>query len=527
VYEAGGAEGGLYMSRLSREEAEQIPGTEGGFFPFFSPDGDWIAFARPPGAIVRVPAAGGDVEMIVPALPDLDVSVTGLTWGDDGMLYGAGTDGTLVGVPGTGGEIDILRSGHDGGFPRYGPPHILPGSDALLLHRQHSWDPENSDVVVVDLATGDETVVLENGMDARYIDTGYLLFFRQGTLMAVDFDLRTRQVEGQPVALLDDVMHAVRMPNTNVEIGAAQLAVSAAGHIAYVRGGVYPERIRTAVRVTSAGDTTELEIEPAEIGRLRVSPDGIRVAFQAGPGVADRIFIHDLVRGQTRALATGGYTNSSPTWSPDGMSIAFTSDRDQANANLYRMAVDGATEPQRIAPSERSQSMTSWSSTGVIAFLEGGDIWVVPPDGEPRAFFESEGDERWATFSPDGAWLAYVSSDNGVYVRPYPGPEPPTLIADRGSEPAWSPDGRQIYYRGDEGLYAVDVTPGADFRAGRPRVLIEPWPSGSVPVRLYDVFPDGSFLTVGPNEDTVESVSELQVVLNFFDVLEERMGRGR
>ena len=166
--------------------------------------------------------------------------------------------------------------------------------------------------------------------------------------------------------------------------------------------------------------------------------------------------------------------------------------------------------------------MSSWSSQGVIAWLEGGDIWVLPPDGTPAPFFASEVSERYATFSPDGQWLAYVSG-NEVYVRPYPGPDPATLIANGGAEPAWSPDGRQIYYATQGGAFmAVDVTPGEEFQAGRPALLMDP-PGylGNNPVRGYDVFPDGSFvIALDEDEGTLVEqfgATELHVVLNFFE----------
>ena len=128
-------------------------------------------------------------------------------------------------------------------------------------------------------------------------------------------------------------------------------------------------------------------------------------------------------------MNTGGLFNSHPIWSPDGRWLGFNSDRDQARHNVYRVRVDGSGEPERLAPSDRAQWMSSWSSQGVIAFLEAGDIWVLPTDGTPAPFFTSEGFESYATFSPDGEWLAY-NGPGGIYVRPYPAAEPATLIAD-------------------------------------------------------------------------------------------------
>jgi len=220
-------------------------------------------------------------------------------------------------------------------------------------------------------------------------------------------------------------------------------------------------------------------------------------------------------------------------WSPDGRILAISSDRDGDVRNLYRLAADGSGEPERLAPSDQAQYVASWSSEGVIAFLEGEGIWILAPDGRPAPFFTSEAFEQDATFSHDGRWIAYRSNRSGrneVYVRPYPGPEPATLIStDGGTNPAWSPDDRQIYYRQPPGvLVAVAVTPGDEFQAGRPTPLIAPWANRS-PVRQYDVFPDGSFVTtvaVDAGRTFVErfGATELHIVLNWFEELKARVG---
>jgi serine/threonine-protein kinase len=198
------------------------------------------------------------------------------------------------------------------------------------------------------------------------------------------------------------------------------------------------------------------------------------------------------------------------------------------------MPLDGSSEPERLAPSEQDQHVTSWSSQGVIAYIEKGDIWTVHPPDAPRPFFRSDATEMYATFSPDGRWLAYASSSTGrteVYVRPYPGPGVAIQVSGSGgSAPSWSLDGRRIYYtsRGaGTTLLAADVTPGDPFRAGRPHPLLDPWPSvGTGPGRSYDVLSDGSFLVCtlpegGPLKPRF-TVTEIHVVLNFFDELNRR-----
>jgi serine/threonine-protein kinase len=262
------------------------------------------------------------------------------------------------------------------------------------------------------------------------------------------------------------------------------------------------------------------------------------------------VFVHDLVRGVTQRLNTGGFSNVWPEWSPDGRIIAFSSDRD-GRRNVYRMPADGTGAPERLAPSTEAQSMSSWSAGGVIAYLQGGagqrDIWVLPPNGQPTPFLASEASEEYATFSPDGGWLAYVSNETGrpeVYVRPYPGPGAATLISGEGaSSPAWSRDGRRIYFvqlraGRDPVMMVVDVAPGNPFRAGRAAALIDPWPyQGTFPVRSHDLLTDGSFVAtlseggeVGGGEEQAGlilrnryRVGELQVVLNFFEELRARV----
>ena len=531
VYSARGEDSWrLYLQRFDQERGEPIEGAEGGGIPFFSPDGAWIGFAVGT-TLKRVSVADGDTETIV-----LDTQIPGrpfgATWGDDGTIV-IGIGGDLYQVAATGGEFELLVEPDTvpGGLRRYAQPHMLPGSEALLFHASRSYDPQTAEIRALDLATGAQKTVLTDAMDPRYVQTGHLLFARQGTLMAVGFDPERVEVQGQPVIMLEDVMHSIFMPNTNFETGAAQVAVSASGHLAYALGGVFPGATETAVRVTVTGDTVPLDMDPYDHTYFRVSPDGDRLAFTVRTGGQNQIWVHDLIRGVSRRLNTGGL-DASMAWSPDGRFLAFSSYRDGDVINIYRLAVDGSGEPERLAPSDLGQVIASWSSNGVIAFLQeagdGVDIWVLPtPDGTAAPFFTSAAEELFATFSPDGQWLAYLESGSGIYVRPYPGPEPATQISEGGRDVAWSPDGRQIYYIQDRVLMAVDVTPADEFQAGRPVPLIDPWTLLVTPTRGYDVFPDGSFVTRVAGDGTYLEqfgATELHVVFNWFEELRQRMG---
>ena len=540
----GGPESRLYLRRLDQERADPIEGTEGASDPFFSPDGDWIGFVVGQ-SLRRVSVVGSNIETIVTnvgAPVGLRVpALLGATWGDDGTIV-VGTRGGMFRVAENGGDLELVANADSlDGFLFYAEPHKVPGSDLLLFHgHPTNLDPEQAEIFALDLVTGTQTSLLTDAMDPHYVETGHLIFMRQGTLMAVAFDPDRVAIEGQPVIVLEDVMQAVGMPNTDFESGSAQLAVSTAGHVAYASGGIYPERSNVLMRVVPGGEAEPLALDARGYMGVRGSPEGDRLAFAAQTRRAYAIYVHNLVRGVTEQLNTGGFGNWPVEWSPDGTSIALSSDREEGVRNVYRMAADGSSDPVRVAPSDQSQILASWSSQDVIAYLQGDDIWVLPPDGEPAPFFTSDETERYATFSPDGRWLAYTSNQTGeneVYVRPYPGPVPATRISsDGGVSPTWSRDGGQIYFLSQGGMMVVDVTPGDPFRVGPAESLIDPWPYGqTIPVRSYDVLADGSFIVtanVDGDEDPAEPiglrqrnrVSEFHVVLNFFEVLKERVG---
>ena len=527
----------LYTQRLDQERADPIERTDDGRAPFFSPDGAWIGFVdasdESTATLKRVSAVDGSIETIA-QLPT--TSPPGLTWGDDGTIV-VGDRASLYRVAATGGEWDVLAEADSSSGVRYGPPHLLPGSEVLLFHVMPSYDPALADIVALDLATRTQKTVLSNAMDPRYVQTGHLLFMREGTLMAVEFEERG-DVQGQPVIMVEEVMHSLYAPNTLLETGAGQVAVSAAGHLAYVRGGVFPERPNMAVRITRSRDTVPLEMEKRDYIQFRVSPDGTRLAAVARHGQQQELWVHDLARGVARRLDTGGSANWPVAWSPDGRSLAFGSDRGGTLTDLYRLPADGSGEAVPLAPSDQGQArlVSSWSSGGVIAFLQEEDVWVLPADGTPTPFFASEASERDPTFSPDGQWLAYTSNESGryeVYVRPYPGPEPATLISGAGgSIPAWSHDGRQLYFvevRDDRRvMMAVDVAPGDPFQVGRAVPLIDPWTFSHIPVRGYEVLADGSFV-IGVDDGAGGSVlaelgaTELRVVLNWHEELLDRV----
>jgi len=540
----------LYMRRLDQETGVALEGTERGVAPTFSPDGEWIAFVELAGqagqdrVLKRLSLVDRRVETVATA-PFTDVN-TGLTWGDDGMLV-VNANSAFFRVPASGGEWEEIRPSRQGPLGWLGSPFLLPGGGTLLYHVRRTIDPSSGEVRAIDLATGDEKALVSDAMSPVFLPSGYLVFARSGTVMAVRFDARRIEVQGQPVPMLEGVMQALYAGSATTETGAAQIAVSATGTLVYAGGGLWPEEPDRVVRLTAAGDTVLLLSDGRGHASLRVSPDGQRLALATRRGVGrQELWVHDLTRGVTQRLETQSTAVVGFEWSPDGASLVYGAFVGEDPPDLYRISANGGGTPERLTNTEDMESPGGVGPDGSVVYVltdltsytagtAAGEIWILPPDGAPRPFVTGEGGVSHPTFSPDGRWLAYLSNANGsrdLYIRPYPGPGAPTLVTNgRGGvvSPAWSRDGRRLYYKAVDLLargyqvMAVDVSTDDGLRVGTPQ-RVATADRAFTPFRAYDVFPDGSIvdaLGVGPAQPP--GVRELHVVVNFAEELRTRL----
>jgi Tol biopolymer transport system component len=251
------------------------------------------------------------------------------------------------------------------------------------------------------------------------------------------------------------------------------------------------------------------------------------------------LWLYDLARGTLTRLTESTFAPH-PIWTLDGKQLIFTSVAGGA-INLYSMLADGSGATERLTTSEHGQWPGSCSPDGqLLAFSEadpttGYDIWVLRLQGDrkPRPFLQTPANECGPMFSPDGRWLAYVSDESGrqeIYVRPFPGPGGKTPIStDGGTQPTWSRDGRELFYRSGDKMMVTAVETKPVFAASKPKLLFEAhYETGFSPFEPnYDVSLDGQrFLMIKASEPE-SAATQLNVVLNWSDELRRLVPAGK
>ena len=505
----------LHVRAVDSIEAKVLAGTEQATSPFFSPDGQWIGFFAQ-GKLKTVSVEAGTVRMLCDA-----ATARGGSWGADGTIYFAAlTNSGLSKVSANGGTpAAVTALDREKGEVSHRFPQVLPGGRAVIFTVWAGPGRDEKHVHVQRLDTGERSVVVEGGDTGRYIATGHVVYARADELFAVPFDVDRLQVSGDATRLVD----AVR-----VGAEGAHYAVSDTGELVYLPGS--PQRYeRRLVWADRDGRVEPLPAPPREYENTALSPDGRRAAVSVGAGTLG-IWIYDFSRATLTPLRTGAGSSQAPRWTPDGTRIVYRGTR-TGFRNLWWKAVDDTASEERLTTGENTQTPGSWSADGqwlvygIGDQTTSGDVWALPASGDrkPRGIVQSPFGEQHPRLSPDGRWLAYTSNEPGrveVFIQSFPGPAGRVQVStDGGTEPVWSHDGRELFYRTGDAMMAVNVATTPALSAGEARKLFEGRyvPSGPG-VAGYDVSSDGRFLLVQPLHPDPPT-NQIHVVLNWFEEL--------
>ena len=481
----------LWLKRRTELHATPLRGTNGGTFPFFSPNGDWLAFFAG-GKLLKMPTAGGVPTVVANA----STTAPWGAWLPNGKIVLGGTGYTLVEVDAGGGKVAPLDALSLSSFGAVAPI-ALPGTRGDFVFTACTVNCASTQMWVFDGRAAKGRRVLENAFPIGYID-GLILYANDNTVFAAPFDLDRLELTGPSVPVLDNALVT--------HLSRDGTLLYAAGEVG---GNVSVEW------VTRAGVSTPVDSNwKGDFMHVVISPDGRRLAMDKDEGDAQGIWVGEIASGALSRLTFEGQQNVRPAWSHDGTRIAWVSAQD-SSATIKSKRADGVGPTTTLL--NRNVWDMEWSRDGewlvyrqfntrdtddIFAQRTRGDTTPVPIVRTPHF-------ERAATLSPDGRYVAFVSSESGqdeIYVRPFPNSDDGRWLVSvgGGSEPRWSRDGKELFFVSHQtiDLVSVSVTLGGQFAHQPPRPLF--------PVnayvregnsRTYDVAPDGRFVMLrgGPS----------------------------
>jgi eukaryotic-like serine/threonine-protein kinase len=547
----------LWVHSFNSLESKPLAGTEGvANASFWSPDSRSLGFVAE-GILKKVDVSGGPTQRVC-TLPNGAPGATGRgswregAWSGKGVILFGTADGGLFQVSDEGGSAVPVTSVDRAREAFHAGPSFLPDGRRFLYHRSGPHEAGNVYLGSLDLTPEKQSPArLWSGMSgALYVpgakpNMAYVIFTREGTLMAQPVDARRLTLIGEAVTIAEGLG----------EGGPRTYSASMTGALAY-RTGVVRAAAYTETQLTwfdRTGKVLGTAGEPGGYNSVALSPDGTRVAVSRVDLGAARalirrssdIWIHEFARGISTRLTSNPAVDWLAAWSPDGSRVIFSSDRDGAGFDLYQKVASGAGNDDVLFKSRDTKCALDWSRDGrflLYSVADNGraeaisashDLWVLPltpknpSDIKPRIYLQTEFNESQARFSPDGHFIAYGSDSSGrdeVYVRPFPAANDGkwTISTGGGLAPQWRADGRELFYIStDSKMMSVQVSTDPVFEAGMPKVLFEApvWAGGNSTVRTstrYDVTADGRrFLINSIRKDTSSAATPITVVLNW------------
>jgi Tol biopolymer transport system component len=506
---SGDGESRLWVRSLESGRVAPIARTEGASSPFWSPNGRSIGFVGD-AKLKRVDINGGPPQTL-----EASFANRGATWGPgEVILFASGT--SLFRISAAGGTPVPVTEIHPPRESGHRFPEFLPDGRRFLFYVVGTDAVRG--IYLGSLDSHDTTRLTAADAKGAYLSPGWLVFVREGALVAQRLNLDRQALLGEPITIADPVGF-----DNN---GAAAFSIATNGMLTYRAAG---SGRRQLAWFDHSGKPLGALNKPDDSGLTgaALSPDGRRAAVHRTVNGNTDVWLID--RNRSTRFTTDPADDLQPQWSPDG-TILFDSNRNGVHT-LYRKPLNGAGTEERlwesserlvtnsVSPDGRWLSFTKLPGNGTASI---GYV-ALNGDRKARAFGPSEFDARASQFSPNGHWMAYQSNKSGrydIWVAPFPGPGGEWQVSTAGGvQVRWSPDGKELYYIApDSQLMAVPfAVNGAMPELGAPTPLFQTriWGGGTTPNQgqQYDVAPDGRFLINVTTEDA--PTSPITLLLNW------------
>jgi len=509
----------IWIRAMDTLWARPLEGTENARLPFWSPDGRRLGFFAD-GMLKRISVAGGGVRNLADA-----IEPRGGTWGpDDRIVFSPDYRDGLWSVSATGGEatplsqLDLQR-----GEKSHRWPIFLPGGRHVLFLAQTDEGGSSSDQSSIEayaIADGSRTRILDVNSSTAYSPRGGLLFWRDGSLYAQSFDPNRLVVEGDPALVVEDVGYT--------QNERAVFTISEDGALVYHKGS----GVKQPATLEWYDRDGEMQSEAAPVGIYRetsLAPDGRSLAYTEGLTV----WVRDLDRGTATRVTDDDEDHLFPVWSPDGKWLAFTTNR-TAGSEVRKKLASGLGNEELVFTQDRVGYVKAWSPDGrFLAFEALGpgtewDCWLYSfEEDDVRPLVNTKYSDGDPTFSPDGRWLAYTSTESGraeVYVVPVNDQSRKWQVSTGGGQsPVWKAAGEMIFADLENRLMTVSVQ-GEDYlEFGTPQILFQmpeqPTPFGSFDFANYGVSPDGRRFLVHHSSEQERASESLILVQSWTEMI--------
>jgi hypothetical protein len=511
----------IWVRALDAEAASPVPGTEGGTFPFWSPDSREIAFYGD-SKLKRVNLAGGSPQTIwEPA------DGRGGTWNAAGqILFTPDSNSGLFVIPASGGApriVTTIDASHGETSHRW--PLFLPdGHRFVYMVWTANSASEDGGLYLGTLDSAERKHLVTTVSLAGFVAPDRLFYVKEGRLMMRRFDLDRLEFTGEATPVAEQA-------RLSEYYGLVSFTTSGSGLVAYRGGGRPQTRLSWFDR---HGHSLGSLGQPGPYFLVSLAPDDRYVAVSMyNPGAStSSVWLLDTAHGQASRRTFENLDASNPLWSSDASRVLFTGAKPGGVFDLFESAIGGGAE-KALWKGSASLSADDWSADGRYVLYEEtspqtrSHLWVLPlfGDRKPQPLPATPANATHAKISPDGKWIAYASDALGrteVFVQPFPtGPGRWQVSTAGGDEPLWRRDSKEVFYLSvDRNLMSAAVrSAGSNFEVAPPQTLF------SLPVQIsanaghYAVSADGQRILV--NVLVEQTGPPITILLNWTPELEK------